>query len=472
MSTDLQHHVVSIVGMPGLGKTTLAKKVFRSVQDIFQCSAWVFVSQKPTIKDLLQDIARQVGLVERERNEDVEANLFNFLREKRYVIVIDDIWHTQTWDALSIGIPINSGNGSRIIVTSRLRNVGTYIGGQYSLHELLPLDQEKSKELFFKMVMVRPQTSNVTSDPSKLENVGLLILDRCGGVPLAIVVTTSLWLLSERMEQAWREVLNSMGRNHDEISKTLALSYGDLPTDLKPCFLYFGLFPEDHEISAVDLINLRVAEGFIKARGKQETLYVKLPRDNLMPCWLHKFTNLRKLRIRAHEDIADQVTKVLSNATPVSQKLENLRFKWNVFSRKTLAVNLNLSRYLHVCKLQLIGRIMNLPKPDELPPNLTKLTLRHINLEEDPFETLRKLPKLRILKLSTIGDMRMMVCCGGSSADNFPQLQVLEIEYLYHLEELIVEEGGMPRLNKLSIRNCPKLRPLSDNLKNITMLSS
>ncbi|KAG5559352.1 hypothetical protein RHGRI_009032 [Rhododendron griersonianum] len=113
------HHVVSIIGNAGLGKTTLARKVYNSIRQHFGCSAWICVSQQPNYKELLRDIARQVGLEKEKIEQGVESNLFAFLSGKRYAIVIDDIWDTKAWDALKVGLPMNSENGSRIILTSR-----------------------------------------------------------------------------------------------------------------------------------------------------------------------------------------------------------------------------------------------------------------------------------------------------------------------------------------------------------------
>ncbi|KAL7168086.1 hypothetical protein ACSBR2_038517 [Camellia fascicularis] len=77
-------------------------------------------------------------------------------------------------------------------------------------------------------------------------------------------------MLRERTEHEWKRLLENMGQEKDKCSKIFALSYKDLPTELKPCFLYFGIFPEDYEILAFDLINLWAAEGFIRGSDTQE----------------------------------------------------------------------------------------------------------------------------------------------------------------------------------------------------------
>ncbi|CAL5438331.1 unnamed protein product [Camellia sinensis] len=264
--------VISITGMAGLGKTTLAKKVYNSVLRSFECSAWICVSQQPNMDQLLRDIARQVGLGKEKRENDIEANLFAFLYYKRYVIVIDDIWETQPWDYLKIGIPNNFENGSKIILTSRHRDVGVHVGGRSSLHELQPLDLNNSRNLFFKIVGGPPHNpEEEASDPlEQLENIAEKILKRCSGVPLAIVLVAGLLRKKERETHAWKAVLENMGQEEDECLKIFALSYKDLPQKLKLCFLYFGLFPQDCEIMAFDLINLWEAEGFIQGSGVRE----------------------------------------------------------------------------------------------------------------------------------------------------------------------------------------------------------
>ncbi|KAH0637495.1 hypothetical protein KY289_037410 [Solanum tuberosum] len=232
---DLPYGVVSIVGMPGLGKTTLAKKLFRHVRDQFECSGLVYVSQQPRAGEILHDIAKQVGLMEEERKENLENNLRSLLKTK-----------------------------SRIIITSRNSNVGRYIGGGFSIHVLQPLDSEDSFELFTKKIFTFDNNNNWANASPDLVDIGRSIVGRCGGIPLAIVVTAGMLRARERTERAWNRVLESMGHKiQDGCAKVLALSYNDLPIALRPCFLYFGLYPEDHEIRGFDLTNMWIAEKLI-----------------------------------------------------------------------------------------------------------------------------------------------------------------------------------------------------------------
>ncbi|KAM3284663.1 toMV resistance protein Tm-2 [Capsicum chacoense] len=275
LDDNLDFEVISIIGMGGLGKTTLAKRVYRRVKCHFDCSALVYVFQEPRSKDLLLEVAKQVGLGEDKMEQNLETNLYNFLKEKRYVIFLDDVWSTETWEALSSSFPIfaSSTNGSRIIITSRKNDIGRYIGGESSIYDLQPLKPEDSWKLFVK-VLLRASKDNKSGIPSNLEGIGKELMKKCGGVPLAIVLTASLLRAKEKSEHDWNRVLKNTHQGHeqdlDQCSKILAFSYKDLPTSLKPCFLYFALFPEDYEIPVFDLINMWAAEKFINRRGESE----------------------------------------------------------------------------------------------------------------------------------------------------------------------------------------------------------
>ncbi|KAF3665696.1 putative serine/threonine-protein kinase WNK5-like [Capsicum annuum] len=264
LDQDSPYGAVSIVGMPGLGKTTLAKKLYRHIRDQFECSGLVYISQQPRVGEILLDIAKQVGLPEGERKDNLESNLRSLLKIKRYVILLDDIWDIEIWDDLKLVLPeCDSKMGSRIIITSWNSDVGRYIGGDSSLHVLQPLDSENSFELFTKKICNFDNDDWANTSPD-LVNIGRNIVGRCGGIPLAIVVTAGMLRARERTEHAWSRVLESMSHIiQDKCATVLALSYNDLSYTLRPCFLYFGLYPEDHEILAFDLKNMWIAEKLI-----------------------------------------------------------------------------------------------------------------------------------------------------------------------------------------------------------------
>ncbi|KAM3357116.1 hypothetical protein P3S68_023830 [Capsicum galapagoense] len=236
LDQDSPYGAVSIVGMPGLGKTTLAKKLYRHIRDQFECSGLVYISQQPRVGEILLDIAKQVGLPEGERKDNLESNLRSLLKIKRYVILLDDIWDIEIWDDLKLVLPeCDSKMGSRIIITSR------------NSDKISNFDND--------------DWANTSPD---LVNIVRNIVGRCGGIPLAIVVTAGMLRARERTEHAWSRVLESMSHIiQDKCAKVLALSYNDLSYTLRPCFLYFGLYPEDHEILAFDLKNMWIAEKLI-----------------------------------------------------------------------------------------------------------------------------------------------------------------------------------------------------------------
>ncbi|KAF7144328.1 hypothetical protein RHSIM_Rhsim05G0157200 [Rhododendron simsii] len=183
LDEDSHHRVVSIVGFPGLGKTTLARKVYNSAWQSkvykshpqrFDCAAWICVSECPNEKGLLRDIAGLVGLEKEKMKHNVETNLYEFLSRKRCVIVINDIWHTRAWDAFKIALPMNSENGSRIVLTPRHTDVGVHVGGPNSIILLESLDQETSRRLFYKLIVDDLQNSSQIQDPPQLEKIANL----------------------------------------------------------------------------------------------------------------------------------------------------------------------------------------------------------------------------------------------------------------------------------------------------------
>ncbi|CAL4992675.1 unnamed protein product [Urochloa decumbens] len=189
---------ISIVGFGGLGKTTLAKRVHDKLKDQFDCGAFVSVSLNPNIKNIFKSMLHQLGHYKYEATWDEDQfinELREFLRDKRYFIAIDDIWKTSVWETIKHAL-VENGRGSRVISTTRYRDVAKKIGGVYELPHLSPAD---SRKLFYLRIF-----GSENSRPStELSEVSDKILKKCGGVPLAIITVASM-LASKKGKQNTR----------------------------------------------------------------------------------------------------------------------------------------------------------------------------------------------------------------------------------------------------------------------------
>ncbi|GMP92833.1 hypothetical protein CsSME_00042914 [Camellia sinensis var. sinensis] len=267
-----QLQMISIVGMPGLGKTTLATKLYNDpyITHYFHIRGWTYASQLPRITDMLLDILRSVNVVFTDEiknmtNEKLGEKLYKQLKGKRYLIVIDDLWDIGAWVNLKMYFP-NDNNGSRVMFTSRLKELSMHASLDCHPHCLRFLTEEESWELLQRKVFQNG------SCPLELILIGKQIMKKCKGLPLAIVVIAGL-LAKNKTQKSWKQVVQSVSSyivsDPNEYLDTLALSYNHLPRHLKPCFLYLGAFPEDQKIPVQKLICLWVAEGFIQKIGQR-----------------------------------------------------------------------------------------------------------------------------------------------------------------------------------------------------------
>ncbi|PNT72083.1 hypothetical protein BRADI_2g39091v3, partial [Brachypodium distachyon] len=282
-----QVKTVSIVGFGGIGKTTLAKAVYDKIKGQFGRGAFVTVSRNPDIKRIFKKILHQLdrnkyaAIHEAVRDEgELIDELRMFLQDKRYLIVIDDIWDEEAWGIIKCAFS-ESGLGSTVITTTRNINVSKAcsISGDDMIYQMKPLSEDDSKSLFYKRIF--PQE---TGCPHELEQVSKNILKKCGGVPLAIITVASLLATSDEQikpKYQWETLHNSIGRGLAEggsvkdMQRILSFSYYDLPSHLKTCLLYLSIFPEDFEIMKDRLIWRWIAEGFVQG-GKQETRLYEL----------------------------------------------------------------------------------------------------------------------------------------------------------------------------------------------------
>ncbi|XP_058114889.1 disease resistance protein RPM1-like [Magnolia sinica] len=270
-----QRTVISIVGMGGSGKTTLAKKVYKTAKTSFDCHAWIYVSQSFQKKEILKRMLERFYESRREAvpnhtetmdEEKLAETINNYLQGKRYALFLDDIWDTSVWEDVKYALPRE--DGGKIIFTTRTENVAHPVDENWYIHKVKPLSDKLAWELFKKKAFMK-QDSQGTCPPHLVE-VGNAMVKRCKGLPLAIVVIGGLMSKKSTDQAEWHDVLENLGwelkDNEDlaRLNRALLTSYNYLPFHLKYCFLYCGLFPEDHVIKRKKLTCMWVAEGFIE----------------------------------------------------------------------------------------------------------------------------------------------------------------------------------------------------------------
>ncbi|KAJ6856122.1 disease resistance protein RGA3 [Populus alba x Populus x berolinensis] len=260
---------ISLVGMGGIGKTTLAQLVYNDheVETHFDKRIWVCVSdpfdETKIAKAILEVLkGKATDLIELQALlEDIQQSI----SEKKFLLVLDDVWNEDStkWEKLKESLKCGL-SGSRILVTTRNRNVANCMGSSSTdILELGLLSTDECWSLFSQLAFFDENSR----ERGNLEDIGKQIAAKCKGLPLAVKSLGSLLRFKSRIEE-WESVLNShVWETEEAESKILAplwLSYNDLPSDMRPCFSYCAVFPKDFRFERDTLIKLWMAQGFLR----------------------------------------------------------------------------------------------------------------------------------------------------------------------------------------------------------------
>ncbi|KAA8521224.1 hypothetical protein F0562_011939 [Nyssa sinensis] len=474
--------VISVVGMGGLGKTTLVKKVYEDVQvkRHFQNHAWITVSQSFKIEELLKNLIRQLfdeikqPLPQRAEAMDITEltmQIKEFLQQSRYVIALDDVWSIDAWHSVKLALPDNTC-GSRVLLTTRIVDIASTtstVDSHGHFHRMEALTEEESWTLFCR------KTFQDNCCPDHLKEFSLSILRKCEGLPLAIVAISGVLATKDKNGiHEWEMVQRSLGVELEgnvkleSMKRILLLSYNDLPDHyLKICFLYLIIFPEDHMIECMRLIRLWIAEGFIEVREGRtleevaEGYLNDLVNRSLIQ--VAKLTTYGRVRMCRIHDLIREIFVSKSKEQNIMAITTGSNTKWpervRRLSIQNTLENVQQNRSFSQLRSLLMFEVMDPLCKSSMPMLfngclrlLKVLDLRGTSLEIVPNEVF-KLFHLRYLSLRET-DVKML----PKSIGNLRKLETLDLKGTY-VTELPIEIQKLQQLRHLLVYRYNTLKP-------------
>ncbi|KDP43573.1 hypothetical protein JCGZ_16860 [Jatropha curcas] len=490
---DMDVSVISILGMGGLGKTTLAQHVYNDekVKTHFELKLWVYVSD---VFDVKLIVANMLESMTGEDCSHLEMDtLINLLHEKingkKYLVVLDDVCieDRKKWLDLILSM-IGGARGSKILITTRSRNVGL-VTRSTIMYELRSLSNEESWSLF-KQIAFEP---GYVPNPRQ-EAIGKEILKMCMGVPLSIQAIASL-LYSKNVESEWLsfkdEELSKVNIREQYVMPTLKLSYDLLPSPLKNCFAYCRLFPKDYELDVETLILLWMGQGYIKSSDPsqcledigleyfmdllQRSFFQEVKRDALDSIKSCRMNNLM-------HDLAASVAgfgsnRINSNTINMDEKTYHMSLGFHLNSTWQTPVGLFQAKQLRTFLLpsQEVwlsnedGR-WKMPNLEAIFSNFRQLRvfdLHNSGIEEVP-TSIDKLKHLRYLDVSKNDRIKAL----PDSITKLKNLQVLKLSDCEELKELPKDIKKLVNLRHLDLERCWNLRHMPRGLGQLSSLQS
>eukprot|EP00258_Populus_trichocarpa_P021944 XP_024437963.1 putative disease resistance protein RGA3 isoform X8 [Populus trichocarpa] len=464
--------VISLVGLGGIGKTTLAQLAFNDseVTAHFEKKIWVCVSEPfdeiRIAKAILEQLeGRPTNLVEL---QSLLQGVSESITGKRLLLVLDDVWtenHGQ-WEQLKPSLT-GCARGSRILVTTRKDAVATMMGTDHRIN-IEKLSDEICRSIFNHVAF----QERSEDERERLTDIGDKIANKCKGLPLAAKVLGGL-MQSKRTREEWERVLSSELWRLDEVDRDqvesrifipLLLSYYDLPSVVRRCFLYCAMFPKDFEMVKDELVKMWMAQGYIKetSGGDMELVgeryfHVLAARSFFQDFETDRFEGMKfKMHDIVH-DFAQYMTKnecltvdvnTLGGAT-VETSIERVRHLSMMVSEETsFPVSIHKAKGLRSLLIYTRDPSFGAALPD-LFKQLTcirSLDLSTSSIKEIPNEV-GKLIHLRHLNLASCGELESL----PETMCDLCNLQSLDVTWCRSLKELPNAIGKLIKLRHLRI---------------------
>ncbi|KAL7159825.1 hypothetical protein ABFS83_01G053100 [Erythranthe nasuta] len=459
--------VQPIVGIGGLGKTTLAQLVYNDprVVEHFDKLIWVCVSDnfdsKTLVKAMIESGAGNAP--DLLHLDALQRGLWELLNNERYLLVLDDVWNDdqEKWSQLR-NVLACGRSGSSIIVTTRLKRVAD-IMGTLPPHYLKGLSDEHCW-----MLMRERAFGQEKEEYPNLEAIGKQIVNKCVGVPLAAKALGGL-LRFKRTEKEWNYVTESeiweLPQEETLILPALKLSYHHLPLSLRQCFAYCAVFPKDSEITKQELIFMWMAHGCISSNGALEIEDVgnQICDELVLRSLLQYVPDINEPTLIMHDLVHDLAQSIMENKVPGKQ-VQRTNFRSASSNSKIRQVNLRK-------KFILFPRTSNQSEMD-MPLVLKNfLRLRILDASWTEIESLPcvvgNLKHLRQLNLS-VTKIRTL----SDSICRLWNLQVLNLDYCRGLEALPKKTRDLINLRHLFLEGCRSLKEMPSKIGELTSLKT
>ncbi|CAL5382948.1 unnamed protein product [Camellia sinensis] len=457
--------VIPIVGMGGIGKTTLAQMVFNdeTVKNHFDLNAWVCVSDEFELMKITKAIYDSVTSQTCSFNnlDQAQVQLKQALVGKKFLLVLDDVWNKKYSDWNDLKSPFNDGaQGSKVVVTTRNRDVARMMG-TVELHDVEILSDDDCWSLFAQHAF---ENRSIAANPN-LVSIGKKIVEKCKGLPLAARTFGGLLRCKERDEE-WVNVLHSriwdLPLEETDILPTLRLSYHHLPMHLKQCFAYCSIIPNDYEFEEEELVLLWMAEGFIQQqREKQmEDVGGEYFRELLSRSFFQPSSTGKSSKFVMHNlihDLAQVVAREtcfrLEDRLKYPEQCKNIKkARYSSYMREQFE---GMKKFETFCKAMHLRTFL----PFNLPYGLSCYLESNV-----PLDLLPKLRRLRVLNMS-----RYHITEVPNSVGDLKHLRYLNLSHT-SIEELPESLGSLYNLQTLILRECEKLKKLPTDLGNLINL--
>ncbi|KAL7234449.1 hypothetical protein ACSBR1_017952 [Camellia fascicularis] len=466
-SSDSKVGVIPIVGMGGLGKTTLAQMVYNDevVNKNFDLKAWVCVSNEFNILRISKVILESITSMSCEFKElnQVQVQLKQNLVGKKILIVLDDVWDKKYNDWNILTSPFNDGApGSKIIVTTRDGDVASSMGTIQN-HLLRHLSKDDCWSVFAQHAF---RNRSINANPN-LVFIGRKIVGKCKGLPLAARTLGGL-LRCKKREDEWENVLNSkigdLTEQDSEILSTLRLSYYHLPSHLKRCFAYCSILPKEYEFEEEDLVFLWMAEGLLQQQNgkkRMEDLGVEYFRELQSKSFFQPSSGGESSKFVMHDLINDLAQSVAGyTCFRLEDKLKDQEQCKKLKSARHSSYM--QSEFDAIKKFETFYKAENVRT--FLPLSLRKNIVCYLT-SEVPLDLLPKMKRLRVLSLNRyhIGELI------PKSIGDLKHLRYLNFSYT-RIRTVPESVGTLYNLQTLMLRGCPELRKLPANMGNLINL--